>query len=498
MIKQRPAGALEAVLLAILLLATTIAFYSSINQTKWYLDDKDLLSYVGVVLLMLALQVVFFNTKLEAKPDSIGFAIAFLFYIAAAAVFIYAPASMSLNFWFYRFDFLALALFFSASCFLLFGSSAAQQMAFTIIYAFLSWPVLFLPITEIEPFLTSFTGDVVHILTTVLGMAITREPGNIFVSLTTEIPVIIAPECVALSAILGFIAFMLPLAYFLEGRANRKFAWLVGCVLLLLALNVIRIMAVILVWNYQGITNALTLFHSTSGNVMFNGAVLLSLISFPFFGLSIPRLRGTSLFSGRFRSVLDDTWEDLLMAPSTILLSIFCLGVAVYAFSSLDGVVKDYAWLSEFEGEEFHALQATHADIPVPESWNFLASETGFSDEFVVTRIIYEEPTGEQIQVVIYSSGNRSTLWFSAEDKLTEEGFVVTNVENVAIAQGIASKLISYERTGRFYTSIYWAQPARFGNHFTYVVIIFTVGDDATHSHKQHLIDIAREFKNYF
>ena len=485
-------------LLAVLLIALVLAFYSSIAQTRWYLDDKDPLSYVGVVMLMLALQIAFFNIRLEAKPDLPGFAVAAFLYATAAAVLIYAPAHMSLAFWFYRMDLLAFALFLAASCFLLFGSAGARQMAFTILYAFMVWPVVLLPFTAAEPALTSFTGDVVHVLTSALGIAIAREPGNVFVSLTTDIPVIIAPECVALSAVLGFIAFMLPLAYFFEGRTDKKIIWLISCVLLLLALNVVRIMVVVLVWNYQGITSALSLFHSTSGNVMFNGAVLLSLAAFPFFGLSIPRLRGASLFSGKLLDNARKAWNELLAARGAVAFPLLCLAAAACVFHTLDGVVRDYAWLSEFEGKKFSALQATPADIPVPEEWEYLASETGFSDEFIVTRTIYEQPGGEQIQLVVYSSGNRSAMWFKAEEKLQEEGFTITGAEDVAIAPGITARLIFYERAGTPYTSIYWTQPARFGDRFTYAAIIFTIGDDASHSRKQKLVDIAREFKHYF
>ena len=492
--KGESSGAIETALISLLLIASCLAFYSSFAQTKWYLDDSEPLSYVGVALLMLAVQVIFFNLRLKASPDVLGVAAALVLYAAAAFVFLLLPSQLSIAFWLYRMDLLAFALFFSASAFLLFGSRGALQIPFTLLYAFLAWPVVMLPLAMLEPYLTTFTGDVVQLLTQALGMAIQREPGNLFRSLTTAIPIIILPQCVALSAVLGFITFLLPFAYFLEGKARRKLAWLVFGVVLILLLNLLRIMAVIVVWNYQGITNAVTLFNTTSGNVIFNVALLICLLLFGFFGLGLPRLRGATLFSARLASQIGKARRELLSASPSIIAAVILLAAAALAFNSLDSQVNSYSWLSEFSGKQFVALQANPSDLPIPDDWDMLASESGFADTLTTTRIIFAQPSSEQVQVAVYSSGDKSALNFRAEDELVKENYTVSEASDQYLAFGVSGRLISYSKNGAQYTSICWTQPAHLGEKYTYAAFIITVGDDSSHSHRQFLIALAEDF----
>ena len=491
---ESSSGTIEFLLLAALLAASFIAFYPSLIGTKPYLDDSDPFSYVGVVLLMLAVQVVFFSFKLKPSPDIDGFAASIAFYLSSFGVFVFLPALLSLGFWSYRMDLLAFALFFAGSSFLLFGSRGARQMAFTIFYAFLAWPAVMLPIASLQPAITAFTGDVVQLLIQLLGFAIQRAPGNVFTSLTTEIPIIIAPQCIALSAILGFFTFMLPFAWFLEGKRRDKLLWLAFGVFLIIALNLLRIMVVIMVWNYQGITNAVSLFHSTSGNVMFNLAVIIAFIAFRLFRLTIPRLRGASLFSGKLAIHIEQAKKDVSSLPKAAVASLLFLAVATAAFTQVTPMVKSYSWLSGFEGQQYTAVQVGAGDLPVPFEWDQLATDTGFADEFIVSRNIFEQPSGEQVQVTVYSSGDASALSFRAEDMLASDNYTVSETTAVRLPNGITGRLVSYSKGERAYTSIYWPQPAQFGSSYTYAVFIFTVGDDAQHSKKQQLVLMADDF----
>ena len=88
---------------ALLLIACAFAFSHSLESVKWYVDDKDPQSYAGIVLLMVAIQLIFFFAGgLKLQPDLKGAAAGVACFLLAAAVFVVLPQELSLNFWFFR------------------------------------------------------------------------------------------------------------------------------------------------------------------------------------------------------------------------------------------------------------------------------------------------------------------------------------------------------------------------------------------------------------
>lgn len=489
--------ATELLLLLTAALAAAIAFYPSLALTEWGLDDADPLSYAAVVPLMLAIQIVFFDAGAVARPDWKGVLAATLLFLASAAVMLLAPSAFSLGFWFYRFDFLSLALFFTGGVILLFGWEGVRPLKFMLAYSFLAWPAIFLPLTWLGPFLLSATAAIVQAVTVLLGLAVSREPGNIFTSLTSEVPVIIAPQCVALAAFLGFIAFMLPLAYFSVGKAKGKAAWLMGGALAVMLLNVLRITGVILVWYHQGISDAVAVFHSVSGNVMFNAAILLALLVMPKFGLSLPLLRGAPLIREGTRA-LGKWGAELRSRLPAFAALFFALALSAYAFRGLDSRIGEYSWLASFEGKTFTAFQVASGSLPMPEGWELAGSEVGNGEGVFVTRAVFESANRSQAQLVFYSSGSSDALSLSPAAKLAEENYSISSSGRAALGNGIYAGILHYSRNGTKFTSVHWAQPAKDSGRYTYATIILTSAGDFGEARDAELVAAGARLSRYF
>ncbi|MDD5317778.1 MAG: archaeosortase/exosortase family protein [Candidatus ainarchaeum sp.] len=335
-------GAADSFLLLLLASATAAAFFPLLLAIPWSLSDSDPATYASAVLVMLAVQCVFLNAGVKSEPDAKGAAAALPVYLASAALLAFSPQSPQGQASALHPGLLSLALFFAATVLPIFGWSGARRLRFTVAYAFLAWPALATPAILAEPALVSLTAGFTQAVTAVLGLAVSRSPGNVFTSLTGEVPLIIAPQCAALTALIGFIAFMLPLAYFFKGSVRSKAGWLACGALGVIALNFARIAAVVLAWYYWGVGPAASLFQLLNGNAVFNAAIAVGLGLALVFGLRLPRLRGASfIMEGPAQAIRDAIPEIEDAAPAyASRLAFLLLAVLAFAFIS----VKFVAW----------------------------------------------------------------------------------------------------------------------------------------------------------
>ena len=486
--------AFALVLLA--LLATAFAFRDSLSSVKWLVDDKDPQSYAGVVFLMLAVQLIFFfSGKLGPKPDAVGAGIGIACYLVAGAVLIWLPGELSLNFWLFRLDLLALPLFLIGSIALLFGWEVLLRLKYALLYSLLACPLIFAPIIALEPALTNATADFTHWLAGLLSLPVERLSGNFFITPLDETPIQIVAACAGLAAYLAFLAFVLPLAYLLNGSWKRRLAWLLGGLVLIIALNFARIFATVYIWQSSGLDNAVGFFNSFGGDMLFNIALLAAIIAIPILRLSLPRLRGVSLLSSPgkalagFASSFKGTGKVQLLAVAGVIL-------AAAAFSTQQEALGRYSWLSYYEGKEFEPAQANPAAMPYPDEWLFLGSETSFSGNLTVTQMVFDYE-GKQIQATVLSSGERSMLGFRAEESLNQRGYSIESAESISLGMGITGWVVTYSKEGAAYSTLYWSQPAQFMGKFTYAALLFTVSDDARNE-AEWLKEVGKEFVSQF
>jgi len=270
--------------LILLMLFILLVYYSTFSGLKPYLDDADAYSYRAVIPPMFVIILLFFYRKdLQVDKDSkrIIFAIP-LFAIAAALLY-------SANYWpLYMLDTLSLPFFVAGSILLFFSIPTFKKLLFMLLYLFLLWAPLFQPLVLTQQTLTNLTADFVNIPFTVLNFSIERD-GNIFRS-GSKISLEIVPQCVSLSSMIALFCFLLPFAYVAKGDVKSKMLWLALWLVGAWMLNALRIILVLLIWYYSGVSAALQVFHALGWNILFDltlVASLASLVLFKLFGLEL-------------------------------------------------------------------------------------------------------------------------------------------------------------------------------------------------------------------
>ena len=269
-----------AVLSLLLLVIFTLFVYSrTFSSLKLYIDDADPYSYRATIPPMFLITLIFFyrnDLKVGKDATKLLFALPFLI-LAVVMLFtsnLYPYSGL---------DVLSLPLFVAGGILLFFSITTLEKLLFPVLYLFLLWTPLFQPLVSTQLGITNFTSDIVFIPIMLSGLPIERD-GNIFYS-GSKVSLEVVPECVPLSAMIALFCFLLPFAYVARGETKNRLAWLATWVAGGWLLNVVRILVVLLIWYYSGISLALQVFHSLGGNIIFDIVLIASLLSISLFRL---------------------------------------------------------------------------------------------------------------------------------------------------------------------------------------------------------------------
>lgn len=271
-----------AVISLLLLVIFTLSVYSrTFSSLKLYIDDADPYSYRAIIPPMFLITLIFFyrnDLKVGKDATKLLFALPFLI---LAAIMLFTSNLHPYS----GLDVLSLPLFVAGGILLFFSIATLEKLLFPVLYLFLLWTPLFQPLVSTQLGITNFTSDIVSIPIMLSGLPIERD-GNIFYS-GSKISLEVVPECVPLGAMIALFCFLLPFAYVAGGETKNKLAWLITWVIGGWLLNVVRILVVLLIWYYSGISLALQVFHSVGGNIIFDIVLIASLLSISLFRLEL-------------------------------------------------------------------------------------------------------------------------------------------------------------------------------------------------------------------
>lgn len=279
---QRESNIRFVVLSLLLLISfTLLVYYKQLSKLKIYIDDADPYSYKAIIPPMFLILIIFFYRAQLRVEREVGKLVLGSAFLISAGLLLYASSFLP-NF---ELDILSLPLFV-ASCLLLFFSiPTLAKLLFPVAYLLLLWTPIFHPFVSIQHSLTNFTSDVVFLPIALSGFPIERD-GNIFYS-GSRLALEVVPECVPVSVLIALFCFLLPFAWVAKGELKWKLAWLIAWIAGGWVLDVLRIIVVLLLWYYSGLSTALQVFHTVGGNIIFDIALIGGLLSMNFFRLKL-------------------------------------------------------------------------------------------------------------------------------------------------------------------------------------------------------------------
>jgi exosortase/archaeosortase family protein len=213
-------------------------------------------------------------------------------FCAFVALLVFMPAQQSFAYGVYRFDLLAVPAFVGMALVLFYGLPGLWAARPALLLLLLGWPpVLDVVLRWTAPPLSRLDALFASVLAgpfvsaSRAGDAVTVGHGAHRVTLA------IASSCAGLLAVTSMVVLGGAVALAARGRAERRLAWLGTGIALALALNILRIAAILVVAGTWGSGAALGVFHYASGVLLFAGGFFLMLMLLPRFGVSLLRPR---------------------------------------------------------------------------------------------------------------------------------------------------------------------------------------------------------------
>lgn len=300
----------------------------SFSITPQYISDIYASSYVIIPILMLPIFSIFMlkhSDDIIPEVDLRSFAMGFILFLFFVSFVLNARGYLGPLFFSYRIDMLAVPIAIIALACLIFGLRNLERFAWIAIYALFASPVLLLPVINANLGFASINTAGIYLLAKpfLAGLSFIRPITLYF----NGYGVSIGNTCIGIGAIIGMVMLMLPIAYFLEGKGRRKALWVGSGVLLLLALNFIRMLLITFAWFEYGPSNEILGVHAVAGQIIFYASVLVMIMIPGKYGLSYPRLK---LGKGKAR-------YNALAVASAVIISLLYFSLAA-SFSGASAV----------------------------------------------------------------------------------------------------------------------------------------------------------------
>ena len=271
------------------LLVVLLAFSAAITQP--YVTDTDPSTYVIIPILMLPIFALFMfkqSDKLLPKVDTQSMVLGIVLFIALIFLALSLRGYLGPLFFSYRMDMLILPIGIVALASLIFGISNLGKFAWISVYALLASPLLLLQIVSQNLSFASLNSVAIYRIVELLMPAATfSAPITIYFNSQA---ISIGNACVGVGAMIGLMLFLLPVAYFLEGRPARRAMWVLSGLLLMLLFNFVRMLSIAVAWFAYGPNIGTLDVHAVIGQLLFYATVAIMLLVPGRYGLRYPKL----------------------------------------------------------------------------------------------------------------------------------------------------------------------------------------------------------------
>jgi len=410
----------------------------------------------------------------------------------ASAILILAPQPATSEFWLGRMDLLTLPLYVAGLVSLLFGVRRVWALRFPILFLLLAWPIPFtwlLSVTAVP--LTDFTAGAVALITQIIPVARQAggDDGTLFLigSGDNMFGVGIGSACSGVNSFIGFLLLGVATLYLVQGTALRRVAWLATGLLLIIALNLARIMAILVVGNAFGQEAALDILHPIAGLVVFNIGVLVMLVLAPAFGLRYANGSSRAHESGEHGRPAPVRRVSAALLVAMGVAAILGVTNAAYArYESISSGLAD-ARLARIDIETAHV-----PGWDVSFVGNVGQARQYFGDTATWERVAYR-PTSQAeitsdrtVYIDVLTTDDAGTFAaYGLEACYTFHGFEISSVAQVDIGAGVQAEVIDYTnvKNGIEWSALWWEWPytAESGEtRYQRIVVYISDGPNAT------------------
>ena len=445
------------------------------------------LAYLGLVPLIAAALGWFLarprSGELDIHDRHLDLIVGVPLVVVALVCLVVLPSRMSAMYWLWRVDLLTMPLFVAGVVALLFGMRMLWRTKAAVLFLLLAWPIPFRGMVArlLDP-LSAFTTTAVGLSMRLLPLATPAAgDGSTFrVAHGEGFLVTIASACSGANGLLGFLLIGGAIALALDGRRSKKLLWLGAGVALVWALNLVRILLILVVGRFAGEKASIDVLHPFVGLLTFNVAALVMLWNVRRFGLR-PRAAVGRRVDAVVRAVPRAT-----VAMALVLCVALVGGVADHGLQRYDPIASSVGG-SKLLPFKFGGLEVPGARAQA--KTHFDHGRRFFGESSTWVRYAYRY-TGEgslrtNVPVlvdVVNTDDLQSFSDFGIEACYRFHGFATGDLTTIDLGHGLKGNLLRWQDadTGIHWVTLYWIWPVRQGDDVRYerVVLLLNLDDN--------------------
>lgn len=399
------------------------------------------------------------------------------------------PETLDARFWLYRVDLLTMPLFVGGLVALLYGVPQLWAMRLPILFLFMAWPALYLPVIG-EGMRASVDLSIGALVLASQGLPFARPmsggaEGLFMIEHGGESFVLgVASACSGVNSLVGFALIGTALMTIVRGPLLRRLAWLVTGMMATWLLNLVRMQLIFVVGHLFGRDAAMEILHPVAGLILFNIGIVAMLLLVKGFGLRLVR-----------RLPSDDA-RSSVSRPSRLGTGMLAVAVAASAlFGFVNATYARYEPLADGAG---HArLERFPIDESLLAGWEILpvaAYEHGaafFGEDSTWNRLRYTSTSeaglrsNEPIFVdVVETKDANALIAYGLEECYTFHNYTIESRGAAELAPGVQAELLSYvnPRYRNLWTILKWELPFQGDDGETWYQRVVVMVPNGTHA----------------
>ena len=470
-----------------IILIAIVAYWFTLSSLADYLRLDTPLAYLLMLpffSLLLAIVTVQRYDGAPAAPREphIDLLIGIPLLLVAVLLVAVLPATWSTYYWTERPDVISLALFIAGSIVICYGFTWFWRLRSSLLFIVLMWPAFYLHF--MAGMLQSFTDATNAVLTTVaqqLPFGVTSHAGGILTVQTQQgesLSVVLSTACSGANGVLGIALVGSALACVLEGRRLLKLLWLVAGMLVVFALNIVRIISILWLARTGHPGFALGSYHAAIGLALFTLTLVLLMLTAPRFRLHWSFLDAPAQDTSRPAPEARSWTLGRLRIP-------VATGLMATAFLCLVAERDLGSYAAFVDGTGAPTVKAFSVHQPMPKGWkvSYLATYDwaqqyfGTNSKFDRYALDYGGSDSSQAWMDIVRTDDQGALdAYNLQSCFLFHNYDLHTTRRIDIGHGVTALLLNYSdaETHSEWATVSWAWPVSYDQQTSYERVTLT------------------------
>jgi exosortase/archaeosortase family protein len=402
----------------------------------------------------------------------------------ASAVLILVPDPTTSTFWLQRLDLLTLPVFVAGLIALLFGVRRAWSLKGPLAFLLLAWPVPYnLFLASGTGWFTDLTAGLIAAVTRIVPIARVSPADDTlyFIGSGAQgFSVSISSACAGMNSVVGFLLIGTAMLFVVRGPAIRRALWLTIGLAIIFALNVVRILGILVVGAAFGQGAAIDVLHPVAGLLIFNFGVLAMVLLVPRFGL---RFIGPSDGPGPGEPDAPSPVQRVRPALAVGLVIALALGLTNAAFARYDAISSG---LADARLQSFDVRTMTLPDWKSRFISVFPQAKQYFGGSATWDRASFWSAPGAELSSsrsvyldVITTDDPGSFAAYGLQACYRFHGYTIASVSTMDIGAGVHAQLIDYVNTKvkADWSALWWEWPYTENGQTRYERVVILLGE---------------------